>query len=160
MRSRCSLPLLIVALAAILGPPAAGAQARPSAADSAKRVAIRRLLVIQRTDSLMLAGIEQAFQAQRQADPNLPAGFMDEFMARVRRDIGQFVDRLVPVYDSLYSADEVTQLLAFYQTPLGQRLLATQPPLMQAVGSLGEQWGMEVAGQVLVDLARRRPTPP
>jgi hypothetical protein len=85
----------------------------------------------------------------------MPAGFVDALRERLRRDIGVFVERLVPVYDSLYTASEIAEMLAFYETPLGRRLLQTEPHLMQAIEEISQQWGMEVTGQVLMDLSRR-----
>lgn len=135
--------------------PSAGALAQAGAPpDSVKRTEIRRLLVIQRTDSVLLVGLAQAMALEK-PDPNLPPAFMQEFAARARRDIGEFLERVVPVYDSLYTLDDVRQLIAFYETPLGQRVLETQPRLMEALAALGQQWGIEIAAQVLLDLARR-----
>jgi hypothetical protein len=141
---------ILGALAAAV--PATG-QARQNGSDSAKRAGIRRLLAVQRTDSLMLAGIDKSFAAQP-VSPDLPPGFMDSLRVRIGREIGQFVERLVPVYDSLYTAGEIDQLLVFYQSSLGQRLLQTQPRLTEALLSLAQQWGMEMAGRVMVDLSR------
>jgi hypothetical protein len=42
----------------------------------------------------------------------------------------------------------------FYRSSLGQRLLQTQPRLTEALLSLAQQWGMEMAGRVMVDLSR------
>lgn len=159
MRRLYWLSLSLAALGATLGAEPAAAQAIPGAAESPKRIAIRRLLAIQRTDSMMLAGMDQGFAAQP-VDPELPAGFLDSLRARAERDITQFVDRLVPIYDSLYSAGEIDELVAFYQTRLGQRLIATQPRLMEAIMLVGQQWGMELAGRVLVDLSRQPPKRP
>lgn len=137
----------------------AAAQA-PSSGDTPKRVAIRRLLALQQTDSIMLRGIETELASEEaRPDPSLPAGFMDSVKARMRRDIGQFVERLVPVYDSLYTADEVTQLIAFYQSPLGRRMVETQVPLSLALRDAGQQWGIEVSAQVLLDISRQRKRP-
>jgi uncharacterized protein len=134
-----------------------GANAQVSA-DSAKRVAIRQLLRIQQTDSQMLAGMDLALSNET-PDPSLPAGFMDSVRVRARRNIGRFVERLVPVYDSLYTTDEVAQLIRLFQSPIGQRLIATQSALAQATMEIGRQWGMELAGEVIIELSRqpRRP---
>lgn len=154
------LPLVIfTALGATLGSAPASAQGDPVTADSAKRAAIRQLLVMQRTDSLMLAGMDEGL-ASEPIDPSLPPGFVDSLQARARRDIGQFLKRLVPVYDSLYTAAEIDELMAFYQTRLGRRLLETQPQLIDAMMELAQQWGMELAGMVLVDLSRQAPKRP
>ncbi len=158
MRRPHSARILVAAFATTLAAAPLTAQAGSAPVDSVKRIAIRRLLAVQRTDSLMLAGIEEAF-AKQAPTPDMPAGFVDSLRSRIRRDIGQFVERLVPVYDSLYTANEINELLNFYQTRLGRRLLETQPRLGEAVMLLGKQWGMEEAGQVIVDLARH-PSPP
>jgi hypothetical protein len=135
--------------------------AQAISADSAKRIAIRRLLAVQHTDSLVLAGIEQGFapEAEQSNTPGLPAGFLDSVRVRARQNIGVFVERLVPVYDSLYTAGEIDQLIAFYLTPLGQRVVATQAALAAATAEAGRQWGMELAAQVLLDFSRRPKRP-
>jgi TonB family protein len=38
-----------------------------------------------------------------------------------------FVDLLVPIYDTHYSLDDINALIAFYQTPTGRRTLEVQP---------------------------------
>lgn len=127
--------------------------------DSVKRTAIRRLLGAQKTDSVFLAGLDQALAAQP-PDPNVPAGFMEAFRERARRDIAIFIERLVPAYDSAYSLQDVNGLLQFYETSLGQRMLQAQARLLVSIQSIGESWGMELAGQLLVDLARQPRTTP
>jgi uncharacterized protein len=145
--------LAALLLSIALAPGLALGQAAPSA-DSVKRVGIRRMLELQNTDSLILVGIEQGMAQQTPSDPDIPPAFAQEFSNRLRRDIGVFVDRLVPIYDSLYTAEDVRQLVTFYESPLGQRLLATQPRIAEAMMPVAEQWGVEVAAQVMLEMAR------
>lgn len=134
---------------------AAGTRALAQAPqDGAKRDAIRALLRAQKTDSQMLIGMDRAM-AQQTPDPSLPAGFMDSVLARARRNVGAFVEQLVPVYDSLFTAAEIAQLTAFYGSPVGRRLVAAQPALLQAATDIGQRWGMELAAQVMLDLSRQ-----
>lgn len=149
-----SCAAVLTALVASLAGVRAHAQSGGATPDSLKRIAIRRLLVIQRTDTLMLTGIEQAF-AQTPASPDMPAGFVDSLRSRARRDIHLFVESLVPIYDSLYSASEIEELGTFYQSKIGQRYLAVQPRLMEALQELGRRWGMQLAAQVILDLSRQ-----
>jgi hypothetical protein len=151
--------LFLAILGTLVGAVTANGQTGQNVSDSAKRSGIRRLLAVQRTDSLILEGLDKGFAAQPDS-PDLPPGFMDSLRVRLRREIAQFVERLVPVYDSLYTTAEIDQLLTFYQSRLGQRFLQTQPRLAEALMSLGQQWGMEMAGRVMVDLSRlpRKPS--
>src|SRR5437899_12905626 len=81
--------------------------------DSVKRMASRRLLPLQHTDSLMLAGMDREFstEATQPSSSGMPAGFLDSLRVRLRRDVPTFVERLVPVFDSLYTASEVDQMI-------------------------------------------------
>ena len=137
----------------LLALPAAAQNAEP---DSAHAAAIRELLDAQRTGDLMVMGMEMSFEQQRaNPDPNLPAGFMDSVLAYARRDIPDFIERLVPIYAEEFTRQEALDLAAFYRSPLGQRMIAAQPAIQRALGQEAEQWGIELAGRVLVDLSRR-----
>ena len=125
-------------------------------ADSAKHMAIRHLLAVQHTDSQMYHGLTSAMD-QATPDPSLPAGFMDSIRVRAQRNVGQFVERLVPVYDSLFTASDIDQLTQFFDSPIGRRYVSQQVPLYQALAEVGRQWGMELAAQVMLDFSRRRP---
>jgi hypothetical protein len=152
------VPLVSTVLIALLIGVAGRADPQASP-DSARRDAIRELLRVQRTDSQMLAGMEQAF-AQQIPDPSLPAGFMDSALARMRRNVGVFVERLVPVYDSLFTAEEIARLTEFFRSPVGQRYVAQQTAILAAASQIGERWGMEVAAEILLEMSRqpiRRP---
>ena len=149
---RTLISLLVFGCALGYGADPAAGQRVPS--DSAKRQAIRRLLAIQQTDSIMLAGMQEGIAGQP-VDPSLPQGFFDSLRTRAAREINLFVERLVPLYDSLYTAGEIQDLVGFYQSKLGRRLIDTQPRLASAMMTLAQQWGMELAGKVLVDLSRQ-----
>ncbi|HEU5437474.1 MAG TPA: DUF2059 domain-containing protein, partial [Telluria sp.] len=43
--------------------------------------------------------------------------------------VDEMITEMVPLYARTYTADEIRQLSAFYQTPLGQKMLRTMPQL-------------------------------
>ncbi|MFA5059573.1 MAG: DUF2059 domain-containing protein [Candidatus Omnitrophota bacterium] len=45
--------------------------------------------------------------------------------------VDDIIERLVPVYDKYFTEDELKGLIAFYQSPLGKKLLRTTPMIMQ-----------------------------
>jgi len=59
------------------------------------------------------------------------AGLVDEMMAEI-----------VPFYARTYTADELKQITAFYRSPVGVKMMATMPQLMQTA--------MQVAQKVMV----------
>src|SRR5207244_5021709 len=57
------------------------------------------------------------------------------------------LDLAVPVYDKYYSDDEVKDLIRLYDTPLGQKMLATLPKVMAELQAAGQKQGEEVGRQ-------------
>ena len=54
--------------------------------------------------------------------------FMDEFVKSI--DLNGMLDDMIPVYQRHLSKQDVTAMLAFYNTPTGQKLLREQPAMM------------------------------
>ena len=55
----------------------------------------------------------------------------------------QMIDLAVPIYQRNFTEQDVRGLLAFYRTPLGQKLLKVQPVIMRESMLAGEQWGRQ-----------------
>jgi hypothetical protein len=129
---------------------AAAAQVEP-----AKAAAIRQLLLVTGASELMVTSIEASMPLQRAANPEVPDVFWEEFAARLRRDVDRFIEILVPLYDKYLTLDEIRQLIAFYESPLGRRLVEVQPLLAQESMLAGQQWGGRLSMEVAAELAKR-----
>jgi hypothetical protein len=44
--------------------------------------------------------------------------------------LDEIIAEMVPLYANTYSVAEIRQLAAFYQSPVGQKMLASMPKLM------------------------------
>lgn len=120
-----------------------------------KAVLIRKLLTLTKAADLAVRAMEVTIPAQRAANPKIPKEFWDEFMARARKDMPRFIDMLVPVYDAHFTKPQLEQLLAFYQSPLGQHLAKVQPEIAMQSAQVGQKWGAELGAAVGQDLAKR-----
>jgi hypothetical protein len=56
----------------------------------------------------------------------------------------------IPVYNKYYTHDEIKQLIAFYESSLGKKLVEVTPLLTQETMIIGQKWG-EKLGQDIVD---------
>ena len=45
-------------------------------------------------------------------------------------DINGIIQQLVPVYDKYYSPEELREIIAFYKTPAGQKMIEVTPKIM------------------------------
>lgn len=141
----------------------AGAQAQNAATtassavgsprDSAKAALIRELLARTQAADQAIAAMEAALPGQRQSNPRIPAVFWDRFIAEARARRGEFVDMIGVVYDRHFTSGEIRQLLDFYDTPLGRKLLATQPAIAQESIEAGQLWGQRVGAEIVAQLA-------
>ena len=146
---------LLVAATLLTGATPKRASGQLSATDPAKVVLIRRVLELTKVGEVMAGTIEAAIPAQRVANPQIPAAFWDEFVARARHDAPQFIEALIPIYDAEFTTAQLEELVRFYQSPLGRHLVEVQPVIAAQSMRAGQQWGVRLGSQVAQELGRR-----
>jgi len=140
-------------------------QAAHSAVDPAKEADIRHLLEL--TKAGALAG--QAMDGQEKViRPLLVASFppgdyrdrlIDLFFAkfRAKRNINELVSLIIPIYDKYYSREEIQQLIAIYQTPLGQKMVDATPKILQESQEAGRAWGESLGRESMREVLTEHP---
>jgi len=121
--------------------------------DSAKVVLIHQLLTLTHSVDLAISTMEAGVPAQRAVNPRIPAVFWDRFLAEVRNRRGELEDMIVSVYEHHFSSEELRQLISFYQTPVGQKMISETPGIMQESMDAGRQWGARLGTSVAKQLA-------
>lgn len=125
---------------------------QPQAHDSAKVVLIHQLLTSTHAVDLAISTIESSVPAQRAANPRIPAVFWDRFLAESRNRRGELEDLIVSVYEHHFSSEELRQLISFYQTPVGQKMISETPSIMQESMQAGRQWGGHLGASIASQL--------
>ena len=120
----------------------------PQAHDSTKVALIHQLLTVTRSVDLAISTMEASIPAQRAANPRIPAVFWDRFLAGARTRRGDLEGLLTDVYERHFSSDELRQLIAFYQTPIGQKLTAELPAVTQESMQAGREWGRRLGAEI------------
>jgi len=139
---------IAVALCLVVPSQAQGQTPTAAPADSAKLQLIRQLLAKVRVTDQALQAMEQQIPAQRAANPRVPPEFWDRFLEQARARRGELEEGYATLYDRHFSAAEIRQLLAFYDTPVGRRFLEVQPMLMREGIALGQEWGSRIGAEV------------
>jgi uncharacterized protein len=75
------------------------------------------------------------------------------FEPSLREALPELFDECATVYARHFTADELTELAAFYGTPLGQKLISAQSALMVDLNQVGQKWGITAAQRALKKLA-------
>lgn len=143
----CSVVVLLVSAAR-----GAAGQGAGGGGDE-KTALIRQILLVTHAADQAVGAMEAAVPAQRAGNPRIPGVFWDRFLVQARARRGELVDSMVPVYARTFELAELKALLQFYQSPVGQRVLETQPGLMRESVQIGQRWGARIGAEIGQQLA-------
>ena len=111
---------------------------------------IRQLMNVTGGGNMAAQVVSQLIGSLKPSMPNVPEAFWQKFMAKV--DADELIEMIVPIYAKHFSHEEIKGLLAFYETPLGQKVIATLPGVIQESMMAGQQWGQKIAQQAMAEL--------
>jgi hypothetical protein len=73
--------------------------------------------------------------------------------------VDEVIDATARIYASHFTEDELKQLLAFYQTPLGQKMIAQEPRAldesMVSAGQWADKLSLEVIDSMRAEMKKR-----
>jgi len=132
------------------------AVAQTSAANSepASRQDVENLFAMLKLDRMMQVTMTAAAEQMknnlpelmRQQNIEVPKEQLDAMAEDIFRDypMKQVLDSMIPVYQKHLTKVDVTNILAFYQTPTGQKMLNEMPEMskeaMQAANPVMKEW--------------------
>ena len=122
-------------------------------AEKASEANIRKLLEVTKaleTSTKMLPAMSKMVgDLLKQARPDIPSPSLDyfrkKFDAGMIKALPELLSAQVIIYQRHFTDAEVFDLLAFYSTPTGKKLIETQPILMAEGMQAGQIWGKTVA---------------
>ncbi len=130
--------------------------AQDTAIPAEKRAAIEKLL--ERTKALdvgkqMANGmVAQMTQGLRQARPDLPKNaldFLPEVMNEVMSDEkGFFASMFIAMYHQHFSLEDIQNMLTFYESPTGLKVLEKQSVMLQQGMVIGGEWGKRLQPEI------------
>ncbi len=116
---------------------------------------VRQLFEVMHMDQMFGQMNAQMAGVMGQAVPCVPASYWEGFIDASGSQ--QLLSRMVPIYQKHFTATDVTGLLKFYRSPLGQKVI-TQMPLTMAEGmKVGQQWGRE-RGEAMIRQLQQKGT--
>ena len=112
---------------------------------------IARLLELSGAEAQFLGAVDNMMAVQRQQVGNdaVPAEFWDEFSKEIHAEGWQLIlPDLTAVYRNNMTEEEIDYQIAYFDTPLGQQIVAKQGTIMQQSMAAGQQWGVTMATRV------------
>ena len=137
---------LIFVLAIIIGTSAFGIYGQTKNDDILKLLRVSGANKL--ADQMMTAIIPQF----KQLVPGIPDAFWVKFRQKLNMD--ELLFACVPAYSKFYSHDEIKQLIRFYESPIGKRMVEVTPLLTQETMAIGQKWGEKLGQDIVNELIK------
>lgn len=125
---------------------------------SAKKADIVKLLSINGTErivepftAIITQGYVQSLGNCPNCSPKIPEVVRTETQAVLRAHIGGtegLIERQVPIYQAHFTHAEIKQLLAFYSSPIGRKMVSDSNELMRDSIGVSQKWGHDLSAEI------------
>lgn len=116
--------------------------------DSTKIKNIKTLLELTGSAKLGIQMMNNIIESYKRTYPDLQSAttFWADFQKEM--SIEDLISRMIPVYEKYYTDEDIKKLIAFYQSPVGKKVIATMPEVMQESMQIGQSWGKEISDKI------------
>lgn len=115
-------------------------------AQSSKDVKIAELLETMGSTHAMKTSFEYMINYYKQNNPQISSEYWDNSLKHV--DYNELVQKLVPVYSKHFTEQEIVDLLKFYNTSTGKKMIEKTPTILEESMEIGRKWGIELAQKI------------
>ena len=115
-------------------------------AQSSKDVKIAELLETMGSTQAMKTSFEYMINYYKQNNPQISSEYWDNSLKHV--DYNELVQKLVPVYSKHFTEQEIVDLLKFYNTSTGKKMIEKTPTILEESMEIGRKWGIELAQKI------------
>jgi len=147
-------PAAIAVMLIALSPSANAQQATPAAIQTAKEI-VNVTGAMALFNPLIPGVVEQAKNLFLQQDPGL-AKDLNEITAKMRADLaprfGELTSEVAKLYANHFTEAELKELLAFYKTPVGTKLITEQPKVGEEGLKFAQTWANNLSEEIIVKM--------
>ncbi len=124
-----------------------------NAQDNSKREKIKHLLELTGSGKLGMQVMDQMMSSFKNSYSTVKQEFWDNFRKEINAN--DIENLILPVYDKYYTETDIDQLITFYNSPIGKKMINTMPLVMQESMKAGQNWGREIDEKVLARLKEK-----
>lgn len=120
------------------------------AQQSSKAVKIKQLMELTGTGKMAVQVVDQIISTTAVRNPKVDPKFWEEFSKSINPE--DMINLIIPVYEKFYSEEDIDNMIIFYNTPTGKKMIQVLPDLTQESMRVGQQWGMKIAEDIMKKL--------
>lgn len=110
---------------------------------SQKRADIQKLMDLTGAGNIGVQAADQLIANMKTALPQVKDAFWVEFRKELSAE--ELIKLIIPLYDKHLTHPEIKELIKFYETPVGKKMIAVMPAITAESMQAGQQWGMDIA---------------
>lgn len=118
-----------------------------SQTSTTKTEKIRKLLEISGSSKLGEQVFKNMSTVFQQSFPKLDNKFWEDFAKEVNTE--DLANMIIPIYNKYYTEADIDELIKFYNTPTGKKVIQTLPLIMQESMVAGQAWGKQISEKVM-----------
>lgn len=134
----------------------------PETVSPQRRADISRLLSLLKVVEGEVKSLEPIFEHFKRSVPNVPAKVWEdlkkEFDAEFTAEM--ILNTYVPIYARRFSAAEVKELIKFFETPAGKKMVETMPLIREEAYMVGFERGQKIGQRLQERLRAKGYAPP
>jgi len=124
-----------------------------NAQTATKKEKIKHLLEISGSAEIGIQVMDQMISYFKDSFSNTNQQFWDDFKKEVSTD--GMIELIVPIYDKYYTESDIDQLIVFYNSPIGKKMISTMPQVMQESMNAGQNWGKQIGEKIIARLKEK-----
>ncbi|KQS89144.1 DUF2059 domain-containing protein [Chryseobacterium sp. Leaf394] len=117
---------------------------------NSKELKVRELMTLTGAGNIGVDSSKRIADAFKEVYPNISEEFWNEFSKEIKAS--DLEDLIVPIYLKYYSEEDLNNLISFYRTPIGKKIIASTPLIMKESSEAGMKWGKEIGQKILKKL--------
>jgi uncharacterized protein len=120
------------------------------AQDNVKETHIRQLMNMMGSGQLGVQVLKNIIASYKKSMPDVDPQFWDDFVKQVKPE--DLINLVVPIYAKYFTDDDIKSMMTFYNSPVGQKLIANLPLITQESMQVGGAWGKQLSEKIMQSL--------
>ncbi len=106
---------------------------------------LKKMFEVSGAEESYQVAIQQIFAMYREEYSNVGSDIWEDLEKEFSNtSLDKLTEMLVPVYSKYLTLEDLQELIEFYETPIGKKLVYSTPLILKESMQIGKQWGIKI----------------
>jgi|WetSurMetagenome_2_1015567.scaffolds.fasta_scaffold386444_2 uncharacterized protein len=120
---------------------------------SIKDEKIRQMLDLTGSGKLGAQIAQNVISSFREKYTYVDQNFWNELEKEIKP--GDLINSVIPIYAKYYTEEDINQIIAFYNSPTGKKMIESTPLILQESMTTGKNWSQQVSEKIIEQLKEK-----